>query len=425
MILATTPLLGFSGEISWSLGQISLMVSLGDEEYSTSALMNFMVVRSLSPYNGIIGRPGLQKIQAVPSTAHGMLKFPVEGGIVTIRNNTIIPEECRMVAEAQNVLPPREPTATEAIKVAIHPEYPEQIVMIGVPRSIAEHCLNIRKGCQPIRQKRRGRHQTGTKRYKEEVAKLVEAEIMREVHYHDWLSNPVMCFLDAYKGYHQIQMAEKDEEKTAFHTNQGVFWYTKMSFGLKNVRATYQRLVDKAFEKLIGWNLEVYVDDLVNISGPSGKLDGTPTLSDGRDTTKTVETYLVFEVWHGLELDSISGQQLATSGFLQVDSSKNLIDRGSHLLSNSRVFQKYSSIHAGTSLIHKGIAPSFLSSFTSLFLKGSHMAPTKSLFDLALEDIHLHCELLSLSLDVLAIHEVNSVGLLRSILVIIVCDEQA
>ncbi|GKE19092.1 reverse transcriptase domain-containing protein [Tanacetum coccineum] len=61
MILATTPLSGFSGEISWPLGHISLMVSLGDEEHSVNALMNFMVVRSPSPYNGIIGRPGLRK----------------------------------------------------------------------------------------------------------------------------------------------------------------------------------------------------------------------------------------------------------------------------------------------------------------------------------------------------------------------------
>ncbi|GKE34265.1 reverse transcriptase domain-containing protein [Tanacetum coccineum] len=124
---------------------------------------------------------------------------------------------------------------------------------------------------------------------------------MREVHYHDWFSNSVMvkkhdsswrmcvdftdlnkscpkdcyplpeidwkvkslcgypfkCFLDAYKGYHQIQMAEEDEEKTVFHTNKGVFCYTKMSFGLKNVVVTYQRLMDKAFEKHISRNLEV------------------------------------------------------------------------------------------------------------------------------------------------------------------------
>ncbi|GKB85495.1 reverse transcriptase domain-containing protein [Tanacetum coccineum] len=36
-----------------------------------------------------------------------------------------------------------------------------------------------------------------------------------------------------------------------------------MSFGLKNAGATYQRLVDKAFQKQIGQNLEVYVDDII------------------------------------------------------------------------------------------------------------------------------------------------------------------
>nr|GEW02640.1 reverse transcriptase domain-containing protein [Tanacetum cinerariifolium] len=35
---------------------------------------------------------------------------------------------------------------------------------------------------------------------------------------------PFKCFLDAYKGYHQIQMAKQDEEKTAFHTSHGTNW---------------------------------------------------------------------------------------------------------------------------------------------------------------------------------------------------------
>ncbi|GJV66209.1 hypothetical protein Tco_1477037 [Tanacetum coccineum] len=199
------------------------MVSLGDGEHSTSAPMNFMVVRSPSPYNSIIGHPGLRKIQAVLSIAHGMLKFLVKGGIVTIRSNTIIPTEYRMVAEAPNIPLPQEPTATEGIKVAIHPEYPEQTIMIGeslsekgrmelcnmlrdnldiftwkpadmkgIPRSIAEHRLSIHEGCQPIRQKMRRQAPDRNKAIQEEVAKLVEAEIMREVHYHNWLSNPVM-----------------------------------------------------------------------------------------------------------------------------------------------------------------------------------------------------------------------------------------
>nr|GEU85432.1 reverse transcriptase domain-containing protein [Tanacetum cinerariifolium] len=56
---------------------------------------------------------------------------------------------------------------------------------------------------------------------------------------------------------------ESDEEKTAFHTSHGVYCYTKMPFGLKNAGATYQRLVDKAFDSQVGRNIEIYVDDLV------------------------------------------------------------------------------------------------------------------------------------------------------------------
>ncbi|GKE36570.1 reverse transcriptase domain-containing protein, partial [Tanacetum coccineum] len=58
-------------------------------------------------------------------------------------------------------------------------------------------------------------------------------------------------------------MAELDEEKRAFHTSHRVYCYTKMPFGLKNVGATYQRLVDKAFDSQVGQNIEVYVDNLV------------------------------------------------------------------------------------------------------------------------------------------------------------------
>ncbi|GJR48957.1 reverse transcriptase domain-containing protein [Tanacetum coccineum] len=58
-------------------------------------------------------------------------------------------------------------------------------------------------------------------------------------------------------------MVGKDEEKTAFHTSQGVYYYTKMPFDLKNVEVTYQQLVDNAFERQVGRNLEVYVDDLM------------------------------------------------------------------------------------------------------------------------------------------------------------------
>ncbi|GJU80758.1 reverse transcriptase domain-containing protein [Tanacetum coccineum] len=187
MIPATTPLVGFSGEIIWPLGQTSLLVKIGDEEHSTSALMNFMVMRLPSPYNGIIRRPGVRRIQAVPSIAHGMLKFLVKGGTVTLRSSMIIPLECTMVSGPGVPQPVINQATEEKIQVAIHLEYLEQTIAIGstlteegrkelcgllrrnldifawkpadmtrVLRHIVEHRLNIREGCLPVRQKKRG-----------------------------------------------------------------------------------------------------------------------------------------------------------------------------------------------------------------------------------------------------------------------------
>ncbi|GJU12324.1 hypothetical protein Tco_1134720 [Tanacetum coccineum] len=58
MVPATAPLIGFSGEIVWPIGQISLSVKIGDTKHLTSIRMNFVAVRSPSPYNEIIGRLG-------------------------------------------------------------------------------------------------------------------------------------------------------------------------------------------------------------------------------------------------------------------------------------------------------------------------------------------------------------------------------
>ncbi|GJR62163.1 hypothetical protein Tco_1504325 [Tanacetum coccineum] len=131
MVPATTSLVGFSGEIKWPLGQITLLVKVGDDEHSTSAWMDFMVVRSTSSFNGIIGRPGLRKMKAVPSTTHGMIKFPVMGGTLMLRSSKIIPIECAMISEPEDQPPPVNKVKEERIKVAVNPEHPEQTVMIG------------------------------------------------------------------------------------------------------------------------------------------------------------------------------------------------------------------------------------------------------------------------------------------------------
>ncbi|RDX72699.1 hypothetical protein CR513_47775, partial [Mucuna pruriens] len=54
----------------------------------------------------------------------------------------------------------------------------------------------------------------------------------------------LLSFMDAYSGYNQIRMHPSDKSKTAFITNKGNFCYRVMSFSLKNVWATYHRLMD-------------------------------------------------------------------------------------------------------------------------------------------------------------------------------------
>ncbi|GJW21126.1 reverse transcriptase domain-containing protein [Tanacetum coccineum] len=157
------------------------------------------------------------KLQAVPSTAHEMLKISVEG-VITLKSSKLVPLECGWNARW------------------VSPDLAEPH---HLPSSIKRKDLN--KACPK------------------------DGYPLPKI---DWKVEslcgfPFKCFLDAYKGYHQIQMAKEDEEKIAFITSQGIFCYTKMPFGLRNAGATYQRLVDKAFHKQIGKNLEVYVDDLV------------------------------------------------------------------------------------------------------------------------------------------------------------------
>ena len=73
----------------------------------------------------------------------------------------------------------------------------------------------------------------------------------------------MLSFMDAFSGYHQIQMDPSDQEKTAFVTSQGTYCYKVMPFGLKNAGATYQRLVNKMFKDQIGDTMEVYIDDML------------------------------------------------------------------------------------------------------------------------------------------------------------------
>lgn len=77
MLPPTTPLSGFVGQLSWPLGLITLPITIYDYggRFNQTIEVDFMVVRAPSTYNIILRRLGLQKLGAIPSTLHSLMKF--------------------------------------------------------------------------------------------------------------------------------------------------------------------------------------------------------------------------------------------------------------------------------------------------------------------------------------------------------------
>jgi hypothetical protein len=73
----------------------------------------------------------------------------------------------------------------------------------------------------------------------------------------------LLCFLDCYSGYHQIDLHPDDEDKTMFIMPHDIYFYMVVTLGLKNTRATYQKAIQKCLASQIGKNVEAYIDDVV------------------------------------------------------------------------------------------------------------------------------------------------------------------
>jgi hypothetical protein len=179
--------------------------------------------------------------------------------------------------------------------------------MPGIPREVIEHHLKIHPDAKPVSQKPRRQSVERQDFIRQEVRKLLDAGFIKEVHHPMWLANPVivpkangklrMCidytslnkacpkdlyplpridqivdstsgcdllsFLDAYSGFHQIQMAREDREHTAFVTVDGLYCYVVMLYGLRNALSTFVQAMSKTFGDLIRDNIEIYINDIV------------------------------------------------------------------------------------------------------------------------------------------------------------------
>lgn len=72
--------------------------------------------------------------------------------------------------------------------------------------------------------------------------------------------------LDLASGFHQIEIDQKDIEKTAFTVEHGHYEFLRMPFGLKNAPSTFARIMDFVLKDFIGFNCLVYLDDIICFS---------------------------------------------------------------------------------------------------------------------------------------------------------------
>ena len=73
--------------------------------------------------------------------------------------------------------------------------------------------------------------------------------------------HPHLCFLDEYSGYNQSAIAPEDQEKITFTCQFDNFAFRRMSFGLCNAPATFQRCMMSIFSNLAEEVIEIFMDD--------------------------------------------------------------------------------------------------------------------------------------------------------------------
>ncbi|GKC94418.1 hypothetical protein Tco_1159860 [Tanacetum coccineum] len=193
-----TLFVGFSGEHSWPLGDVPLEIIIGDASFSRTEILNFVIVRSNSPHNLLLGRTAMQQMGIIVSTIYGAIKFHTPRGIGTV----FLTRDSYKTGEEQEKLKETYHEGTKNIlnrvdakeRIVINDNYPKQTIaigkqlltstkmklqsflranadvfawtpahMMGIPRTImiggkpfdTEHRLNEFKHIEPFNQKKR------------------------------------------------------------------------------------------------------------------------------------------------------------------------------------------------------------------------------------------------------------------------------
>nr|CAE02097.1 OSJNBa0020I02.4 [Oryza sativa Japonica Group] len=246
------PIIGVTPGHTWPLGHIDLPVTFGGSANFRTERVDFDVADLSLPYNAVLGRPALVKFMATEDALVSFLRANADVFAWRPADMPGVPREAGP-AESAAAAPERQAFIREEvarlleagfIREVIHPEWLANPVVVPKANGKLRMCIDytdLNKACpkDPYPLPR--------------IDQIVDSTAGCDL----------LCFLDAYSGYHQIRMAREDEEKTAFITPIGTYCYTTMPFGLKNAGPTFQHTTRISLGSQIGRNVEAYVDDLV------------------------------------------------------------------------------------------------------------------------------------------------------------------
>ncbi|KAI3443830.1 hypothetical protein Pfo_000495 [Paulownia fortunei] len=121
MKLLDTTLFGFGGWVVNPMGQVILPVIMGLDPNRKTRMIKFLVTHSFLAYNIILGRPSLNTFQAVVSTFHITLKFPVDEGIREVEGDQYSARKCYVEAvrksKQKKYIRKKEPEEEHLLKV--------------------------------------------------------------------------------------------------------------------------------------------------------------------------------------------------------------------------------------------------------------------------------------------------------------------
>jgi hypothetical protein len=187
------PFVGFTGDKICLVGIVTLPITIDTYPKQVSKTVDFLDVDCPSAYNAIIGRPSLNRLRAMTSTYHLLIKFPTKHGIGEVRGDQIAVKECYLaslgiegknqtmiIEEPKTLVEPSEelntiildeehPKKSTRIGVNLSPQIRESIIhflkdnkdifawshedMPSIDPSIISHKLNVNPCRRPIKQK--------------------------------------------------------------------------------------------------------------------------------------------------------------------------------------------------------------------------------------------------------------------------------